>query len=166
MLKERLLLMETSIDDMNPELYGHLMERLLRAGALDINVLPAQMKKNRPGQLLRVLLSEGLRDTVLQILFSETPSFGVRIQKVERISLPRRAIRVQTPYGRLPVKVAPNPEGDSTLAPEYDACQRAARRHQVPLRQVYEEAIYRARERLKQSERRRGDPGQDDAEGK
>lgn len=160
MLRERLLLLETSIDDMNPELYGHLMERLLRVGALDINVLPAQMKKNRPGQLLRVLLAEGLQDTVLQILFSETPSFGVRIQEVERISLPRRAIRVQTHYGRLPVKVAANPEGDSTLAPEYDACQRAARRHQVPLRQVYEEAIYRARERLNKTDagrRRRGD---------
>jgi uncharacterized protein (DUF111 family) len=151
-LKERLLLVETSIDDMNPELYGHLMERLLSAGALDINVLPAQMKKNRPGQLLRVLLPKALRDTVLQILFSETTSFGIRIQEVERISLPRRAIRVETSYGRLPVKVANNPEGDSTLAPEYDACRRAARLHQVPLRQVYEEAIHQARKRLKQSD--------------
>jgi uncharacterized protein (TIGR00299 family) protein len=149
MVKERLLLLETSIDDMNPELYGHLMERLLSAGALDINILPAQMKKNRPGQLLRVLLVEGLRDTVLQILFSETTSFGIRIQEVERVSLPRSTLRVQTLYGRLPVKVAANPEGHSTLAPEYDACQRAARRHQVPLRQVYEEALRQARERLK-----------------
>jgi uncharacterized protein (DUF111 family) len=133
---------------MNPELYGHLMERLLTAGALDVNVLPAQMKKNRPGQLLRLLLPEGLRDTLLQILFSETTSLGVRIQEVERFSLPRRTIRVQTPYGHLPVKVAANPQGDFSLAPEYDACQRAARKHQVPLRQVYEEAMYRARERL------------------
>jgi uncharacterized protein (TIGR00299 family) protein len=148
MLKERLLQLETSIDDMNPELYGHLMERLLTAGALDVNVLPAQMKKNRPGQLLRLLLPEGLRDTLLQILFSETTSLGVRIQEVERFSLPRRTIRVQTPYGHLPVKVAANPQGDFSLAPEYDACQRAARKHQVPLRQVYEEAMYRARERL------------------
>ena len=147
-IKERLLLFETSIDDMNPELYGHLMERLLDAGALDVNVLSAQMKKNRPGQLLRVLASEGLRDTVLQILFHETTSLGVRIQEVDRYSLPRRTIRVQTSYGQLPVKIATSPQGDFTVAPEYDGCQRAALRHKVPLRLVYEEAMYRARERL------------------
>jgi uncharacterized protein (DUF111 family) len=147
-LKERLLLVETSIDDMNPELYGHLMERLLDAGALDVNILPAQMKKNRPGQLLRVLVSEGLRQAVLEILFSETTSLGIRIQEVDRYSLPRRTIHVQTSYGQLPVKVATNPQGDFTVAPEYDGCQQAALRHKVPLRLVYEEAMYRARERL------------------
>ena len=147
-IKERLLLFETSIDDMNPELYGHLMERLLDAGALDVNILPAQMKKNRPGQLLRVLVSEGLRQAVLEILFSETTSLGIRIQEVDRYSLPRRTIHVQTSYGQLPVKVATNPQGGFTVAPEYDGCQRAALRHKVPLRLVYEEAMYRARERL------------------
>jgi hypothetical protein len=151
-IKERLLLFETSIDDMNPEFYGHLMERLLEAGALDVNILPAQMKKNRPGQLLRVLAAEGLRDTVLQILFLETTSLGVRIQPVDRYSLPRRTIRVQTSYGQLPVKVATNPQGDFTVAPEYDGCQRAALRHKVPLRLVYEEAMYRARERLSEED--------------
>jgi uncharacterized protein (TIGR00299 family) protein len=163
-IKEPLLLFETSIDDMNPELYGHLMERLLEAGALDINVLPAQMKKNRPGQLLRVLAAEGLRDTVLQILFLETTSLGVRIQPVDRHSLPRRTVRVQTSYGQLPVKVATNPQGDFTVAPEYDGCQRAALKHKVPLRQVYEEAMYRARERLHKSDaatRRNGDTEQE-----
>ncbi|UCG20867.1 MAG: nickel pincer cofactor biosynthesis protein LarC [Deltaproteobacteria bacterium] len=147
-VKEKFLMVETSIDDMNPELYGHLMEQLLNAGALDVNVLPAQMKKNRPGQLLRVLVPEGLRETVLQILFSETTTLGVRIQEVERYSLPRQTIRVQTPFGNLPVKVATNPQGNYVFAPEYDACQRAARKHQVPLRQVYEEAIFRAKEGL------------------
>ncbi len=159
-IKERLLLFETSIDDMNPELYGHLMERLLDEGALDVNVLPAQMKKNRPGQLLRVLVSEGLRDTVLQILFHETTSLGIRIHEVDRYSLPRRTIRVQTSYGQLPVKVATNPQGDFTVAPEYDGCRRAARRHKVPLRLVYEEAMCRAKERLHKSDaatRRNGD---------
>ena len=156
LLKDRLLLIETSIDDMNPELYGHLMERLLSAGALDVNVLPAQMKKNRPGQLLRVLLSEGLRDAALQILFNETTSLGVRIHEVERYSLPRRTIHVQTLYGRLSVKVATNPQGDFTVAPEYDACRRAAQRHQVPLRQVYEEAMLQARKRLSKEDAERG----------
>ena len=150
--KERLLLFETSIDDMNPELYGHLMERLLDAGALDVNVLPAQMKKNRPGQLLRVLVPKGLRDTVLQIVFNETTSLGIRIQEVDRYSLPRRTIRVQTSYGQLPVKVATNPQGALTVAPEYDGCQRAARKHKVSLRLVYEEAVFRARERLSEED--------------
>lgn len=163
-VKERLLLLETSIDDMNPELYGHLMEQLLAGGALDVNVLPAQMKKNRPGQLLRVLVSEGLRESILQILFSETTSLGVRIQEVERHSLPRHTIRVQTPFGHLPVKVATNPKGEPTLAPEYDACQRAARRHKVPLRRVYEEAMFRARERLHKADTVRGKAGRDDTE--
>jgi len=150
-VKEKLLMVETSIDDMNPELYGHLMEQLLNAGGLDVNVLPAQMKKNRPGQLLRVLVPEGLRETVLQILFSETTTLGVRIQEVERYSLPRHTIRVQTPFGNLPVKVATNPLGNHVFAPEYDACQQAARKHQVPLRQVYEEAVYGARQRLEKN---------------
>ena len=152
-VKERLLMIETSIDDMNPELYGHLMEQLLDAGGLDVNVLPAQMKKNRPGQLLRVLVPVGLRETVLQILFSETTTLGVRIQEVERYSLPRHTIRVQTPFGNLPVKVAVNPQGNYVFAPEYDACQRAARRHKVPLRQVYEEAIFRARQKLSKGDK-------------
>jgi len=132
------------------------MEQLLNAGALDVNVLPAQMKKNRPGQLLRVLVPEGLRETVLQLIFSETTTLGVRIQEVERYSLPRHTIRVQTPFGNLPVKVATNPQGNYVFAPEYDACQRAARKHQVPLRQVYEEAIFRARQKLSKGDRRTG----------
>jgi hypothetical protein len=144
-------MVETSIDDMNPELYGHLMEQLLSAGGLDVNVLPAQMKKNRPGQLLRVLVPEGLRETVLQILFSETTTLGVRIQEVERYSLPRHTIRVQTPFGTLPVKVAANPQDNYVFAPEYDASQRAARKHQVPLKQVYEEATYGARQRFEKN---------------
>jgi hypothetical protein len=147
-VKEKLLMVETSMDDMNPELYGHLMEQLLSAGALDVNVLPAQMKKNRPGQLLRVLVPQGLRETVIQMLFNETTTLGVRIQEVERYSLPRHTIRVQTPFGNLPVKVVAKPQGNHGFAPEYDACQRAARKHQVPLRQVYEEAIFRAKEGL------------------
>ena len=149
-VREKLLMVETSIDDMNPEFYGHLIEQLLTVGGLDVNVLPAQMKKNRPGQLLRVLVPEGLRETVLQTIFSETTTLGIRVQKVERYSLPRHTIRVQTPFGDLPVKVAINPLGNNVFAPEYDACHRAAKKHQVPLRQVYEEAVYGARQKLKE----------------
>jgi len=151
-IKERLVVLETSIDDMNPEFYGHLMERLLGAGALDVNILPAQMKKNRPGQLLRVLFSDGLRESVLQMVFGETTSVGVRIHEVERYSLPRTSVRVQTAYGRLPVKIAEYHEGDHILAPEYDACRQAAQRHGVPLRRVYEEAVAGAREHLRKTD--------------
>jgi len=145
---EKLLLLETSLDDMNPEIYGYLMECLFAAGALDVSIIPAQMKKNRPGQLLRVLLPPGLRDRLIAILLSETTSLGVRCLEVERVSLPRTIIRVRTPFGLIPVKVARNPEGGHTVAPEYEVCRRAARRHQVPLRRVYEAALCQARERL------------------
>ena len=152
--KEKLLMVETSIDDMNPEFYGHLMEQLLNAGGLDVNILPAQMKKNRPGQLLRVLIPEGLRESVLQILFSETTTLGIRIHEVERYSLARHTIRVQTPFGNILVKVASSPVGEPTLTPEYDSCRKAALKHKIPLKQVYEEASRRARRRLQESEPR------------
>ncbi|HYR01996.1 MAG TPA: nickel pincer cofactor biosynthesis protein LarC [Syntrophobacteria bacterium] len=159
---EKLLLLETSLDDMNPEIYGYLMERLFGAGALDVTIIPAQMKKNRPGQLLRVLLPPGLRDRLISILLSETTTLGVRCLEVERVSLPRTIIRVRTPFGPIPVKVARNPEGGDTMAPEYEVCRRAARRHQVPIRLVYEAALCQARERLAKDDtarRRRGDRG-------
>jgi uncharacterized protein (TIGR00299 family) protein len=145
---EKLLLLETSLDDMNPEIYGYLMERLFDAGALDVNVIPAQMKKNRPGQLLRVLSPLGLRDRLVAIVLSETTTLGVRCLEVERIGLPRTIIRVQTPFGRIPVKVARTPEGGHTVAPEYEACRRAALRHRVQIRLVYDEALVRAREQV------------------
>jgi uncharacterized protein (DUF111 family) len=112
------------------------------------------MKKNRPGQLLRVLIPEGLRETVLQILFSETTTLGIRIHEVERYSLPRHTIRVQTPFGNILVKVASSPVGEPTLTPEYDSCKKAALKHKIPLKQVYEEASRRARKRLQESEPR------------
>jgi pyridinium-3,5-bisthiocarboxylic acid mononucleotide nickel chelatase len=148
LLAEKLLLLETSLDDMNPEIYGYLMECLFAAGALDVTIIPAQMKKNRPGQLLRVLLPPGLRDRLIPILLSETTTLGVRCLEVERVSLPRTIIRVRTPFGPIPVKVARNPEGGHTVAPEYEVCRRAARRHQVPIRLVYDAALCQARERL------------------
>ncbi|HVO84933.1 MAG TPA: nickel pincer cofactor biosynthesis protein LarC [Syntrophobacteria bacterium] len=149
---EKLLLLETSLDDMNPEIYGYLMERLLAAGALDVTIIPAQMKKNRPGQLLRVLLPPGLRDPLIAILLSETTTLGVRCLEMERVSLPRTIIRVRTPFGLIPVKVARNPEGGHTVAPEYEVCRRAARRHQVSLRRVYEAALCQARARLEKDD--------------
>jgi uncharacterized protein (DUF111 family) len=98
------------------------------------------------------LVPEGLRETLLQILFSETTTLGVRIQEVERYSLPRHTIRVQTPFGHVLVKVGLNPTSEPTLAPEYDSCKKAALKHKIPLRQVYEEAIRGARDRLQESD--------------
>jgi uncharacterized protein (TIGR00299 family) protein len=157
---ERLLLLETSLDDMNPEIYGYLMERLFAAGALDVNIIPAQMKKNRPGQLLRVLLPLGLRERLIGILLGETTALGVRCLEVERVSLPRMIIRVRTPFGPIAVKVAQSPEGGPTVAPEYEACRRAARRHRVQIRLVYEAALCQARERLAKDEAARGRRGE------
>lgn len=151
--RERLLLLETSVDDMNPEFYSYLLERLLAAGALDVNIIPTQMKKSRPGHLLRIMAPEALREALAEILFRETTTLGIRSLEVERISLPRRTLRVQTRYGRLRVKVAGRSGDDLTIAPEYDSCQRAARRHRAPLRRVYEEATKAARKRLAKKRR-------------
>jgi uncharacterized protein (TIGR00299 family) protein len=158
---EKLLLVETSLDDMNPEIYGYLMERLFAAGALDVNIISAQMKKNRPGQLLRILSPQALRDQLVGIVLSETTSLGVRCLEVERISLPRTILQVQTPFGRIPVKVALTPEGGHTMAPEYEACRRAALRHRVQIRRVYDEALARAREQV--SRKKAGEKGRRDA---
>ncbi len=141
----RPILIETNIDNMNPELYDYLFERLFAAGVLDVNLVPMQMKKNRPGVLLRVLAEPGLRAEVLDIVFRETTTLGIRIQEVERVELPREAGEVRTPYGAIKVKWAEPPEGGRVAAPEYEDCKRAAREHGAPLRRVYEEALLAAR---------------------
>ncbi|MBW1981364.1 MAG: nickel pincer cofactor biosynthesis protein LarC [Deltaproteobacteria bacterium] len=152
LVSETLLLLETNVDDMNPEIYSYLMSRLLEAGALDVCMVPTFMKKNRPGQLLQILSPAGVQHALVDILLNETSSLGVRLSRVERLSLPRRIIRVATSYGRIAVKVAENPAGYTKVAPEYEDCRRAAARHQVPLLQVYDEAVCRARARLAKEE--------------
>jgi uncharacterized protein (TIGR00299 family) protein len=136
---DEMLVIETNIDDMSPELYEHATARLFAAGAVDVTLVQVQMKKGRPGVLVQVLAPRDRRDDVAAALFAETTTIGIRFHGVERLTLDRRVIEVATPYGSIAVKVAKGPAGE-TIAPEYESCRAAAERHGVPLRIVYEAA--------------------------
>jgi uncharacterized protein (TIGR00299 family) protein len=138
---ESLALLETNIDDNNPEIIGYVMEKLFAAGALDVFFAPIQMKKNRPATLLSVLCSPTEVDSLETILFRETSTLGVRRQFVERHRLERKNETIETPYGPIRVKVAQLPDGTTKRAPEYEDCKQAAEAHGVPLRVVYEAAL-------------------------
>ena len=130
--------LETNIDDMNPQLYDYLIERLFTAGALDVTLTPMQMKKNRPATCLRVLAPVDRADELRAIIFNETTTLGVREQILQRYTLPREIISVETEYGTIRAKIARRPNGTLTVAPEYDDCARAAREHNVPIQTVME----------------------------
>jgi len=132
---EQLVLLETNIDDMNPQIYGYALERLLAAGALDVTLTPVQMKKNRPGTLLSVLARPEQGERLTQLVFEETTSLGVRRQTVERVSVGRALETVETPYGPVRVKMARWPGGTRCM-PEYEDCREAAQKHHVPLAEV------------------------------
>jgi hypothetical protein len=129
--------LETNIDDMNPEWYGHLSERLLHQGALDVSMSPVLMKKSRPGTLVSVLVPPDLVEAALAILFEETTTLGVRVQPLVRWKLARRVERVQTPFGDIRVKLALLNGAVRSVAPEYEDCRAAALRAGVALGHVY-----------------------------
>jgi uncharacterized protein (DUF111 family) len=133
---DRVVCLETNLDDFIPEHFDHLMERLLDAGALDVSVQHLQMKKNRPGFLVRVLVRPSDRLPLARILFEDSTAIGVRATESERIVLAREAHRVSTPYGRIRIKLIRDDAGGASVSAEYDDCKRAARRAQVPLRDV------------------------------
>jgi uncharacterized protein (DUF111 family) len=135
----RAVLVEANIDDMNPEVYGYLGERLLEQGVRDVYLTPVQMKKGRPGTLLSVLAGEEQVESVAELLLAETTTLGVRFHPVERRMLERSSLSVETPFGPVRVKVGHLGQG-RRYAPEYEDCVRLARQHQVPLLQIYEAA--------------------------
>ena len=138
---ETLTLLETNIDDMNPEVYGYVLEKLFAAGALDAYLSPIYMKKNRPGVMLSVLCRPRDAASLRNVVFSETTTLGIRGRDVARYCLPRDSRTVETPYGPVRVKIARLEEGAEKAAAEYEDCRRAAEEHAVPLRLVYEAAL-------------------------
>ncbi len=136
---ERIELAAANLDDSNPEWIGFAMERLLAAGALDVALLPLQMKKNRPGTQLQVLYPPALRERMLTILFSEVTTLGVRFQAWERAVLPRERVTVRTEWGPVAGKLARFGERQR-FAPEFEACRAIALEHHVPLPEVYRAA--------------------------
>jgi uncharacterized protein (TIGR00299 family) protein len=131
-----LTLLETNIDDMNPQLFGYVQERLLGIGVLDVWYTPIQMKKNRPGTLLSVLLPASLEAKVVEVLFTETSTLGVRTRPVERHEAPRSTVVFNSSYGPVSVKVKGWAGKAIAAVPEYEECRVIARKKNLPLQEV------------------------------
>lgn len=134
--RDRVVLLEANIDDMNPEIYGYLSDLLFERGALDVYITPAQMKKGRPGNVLSVLTQPRDQEQIAATILAETTTLGVRHQAVDRLVLQRAIASVDTPYGPVQVKVW-DFDGVRRSAPEYEDCAQLARRHGVPIQSVY-----------------------------
>jgi uncharacterized protein (TIGR00299 family) protein len=139
-LIESICVLETNLDDATGELMGHVADRLLEAGALDVSMTAIQMKKGRPGVLLTVQCRHDDADRFQATLLEQTPTLGVRRSVVERRILPRRRAEVATKYGRVEGMVVAAGPGAGRFAPEYESCRRAAELQNVPLIRVYDEA--------------------------
>jgi len=136
--KDRVHIVETCIDDMNPELFGFLMERLFEDGALDVYLIPIFMKKNRPGTMVHVLCDDQNKKQVIDRILSETTTTGVRTYLAGRYTLKRELTNLETVYGRVQVKRIFNTDGSDRLVPEYDVCRSIARDQNIPLQVVYD----------------------------
>jgi len=134
---ETVVNLEANLDDTYPEWLGFLMDRLFDAGALDVVFCPVQMKKNRPGVLIQVMGRPEQKDELMDILFTESTTLGVRFQFTQRRILERSSVVIDSPWGKMLVKKVVGPDGASSLLPEYEACRKIAEEEKVPLRQVY-----------------------------
>lgn len=143
--RDRICVLETNLDDLVPEHFDHLMDRLFEAGALDVSIQHIQMKKNRPGFLVRVLARPADRDLLSHCLFAESTAIGVRSQEWDRLVLERESREVATDHGRIGVKLVFGVDGALQVSAEYDDCKRAARRTGAPLRDVVRAAEEAAR---------------------
>jgi len=143
---DRVVLLETNLDDLVPEHFDHLMERLFAAGALDVSLQHLQMKKNRPGFLVRVLAKPSDRMPLANLLFAESTAIGVRVTESDRVVLRREETRVTTAYGRVRVKRIWTPDGELRVSAEYDDCAAAARKAGAALRDVVRAAEEAGRE--------------------
>ena len=139
-IEDKLWMLETNVDDMSPQYFGYVMDKAFELGALDCYFTAVQMKKNRPGSLVSVLCRNSERELLMQMLFAETTTLGVRSYEVNRRALAREVIRVETMYGPIDVKVAQLNGTVINEMPEYDQCRAAAEKAQVPLKQV-EDAV-------------------------
>ena len=145
------VVIETNIDDMNPQLFEYLTDRLLVAGALDIILIPVQMKKGRPGMLLQVLAYPTSVNEMLEIVFSESTSIGARTYAVTKRMLQRQTLLVDTPYGKVRLKVSWLGERLVNMAPEYEDCREIAHLKGVSLKEVISATMAAARQAIQQS---------------
>jgi uncharacterized protein (TIGR00299 family) protein len=139
--QETITVLEANLDDLNPQVFGYVMERLLEEGALDAFGVPVQMKKNRPGTLLTVLCRPEDAAKLTQLLFTETTTLGVRQREEVRQALARKWVTVETRWGQVRMKVASMNGTVTNYAPEYEDCRRIAAQNHVPLKSVMQEAL-------------------------
>ncbi|MGA8273989.1 MAG: nickel pincer cofactor biosynthesis protein LarC [Candidatus Sulfotelmatobacter sp.] len=137
---ETVTVLEANLDDLNPQVFGYVMDRLFEEGALDVFGVPAQMKKNRPGMLMTILCKPQDASRLTQLIFAETTTLGVRRRDEMRQTLARRWESVATPWGAVRMKIASMNGAVTNYAPEYEDCKRIATEHHVPLKQVMQEA--------------------------
>jgi uncharacterized protein (TIGR00299 family) protein len=146
---ETVVVLESNLDDMNPELLGYLMDRLFDAGAKDVTFSHIQMKKNRPGIQLQVIGQPEDKDRLSSIIFKESTTLGIRFNYSQRSILTRGELMVESPWGKMRVKKVINQGGKTTLLPEYEECRRVAKANNCALRDVYAWAATLSRDHLK-----------------
>ena len=145
---DELVEIAANIDDLNPQVYDHVVERLFETGARDVTLTPTIMKKGRPAVTISVLAESSARERIAAVLFAETSTIGLRYHSVARLKLAREIEEVETRWGRVRVKVSRAGDDTVTLSPEYDDCKRLAREHHVALRLILEQAQAAARRQI------------------
>ena len=136
-----MVVLESEIDDMNPQLFGPLMDGLLAAGALDVFYTPVQMKKSRPGTLITIVAPTDRRPALTDLLFRESTTIGVRYEEMSRTCLDRSVETVTTPYGEVRFKIARRDGQELNASPEFDDCVRLAAQHGVSVKAVQAAAV-------------------------
>ncbi len=139
--QEQIIELQANIDDLSPEILGAAQERLFKSGALDVFLVPIQMKKNRLGTMISVLCRPRDCEAMQEILFAETSTFGIRYHRTDRVYLDREIVQVETPAGSIQVKVGRRHGRIVQASPEFESCDRAARKTQQPLKRIYEIAL-------------------------
>lgn len=148
-VSKKIFKLEANIDDMNPQIFGWLYEKLFAAGALDVWTTPIFMKKNRPAQMLSVLVDAERRELCTKIIFEETTTIGLRVIEISRrVEAVRRMATVETRFGTVQCKVSAYDGKIVSITPEYEDCRRLAEKNSVPLKAVWQEALTRQEARL------------------
>ncbi len=136
-LSQTVYVAETSIDDMNPEIAGYIMEKLFEDGALDVTYTPIQMKKNRPAFKLQVICVKEKLEELIEIILTESTSSGVRFYKTDRAVLARKSVEIETLFGKVRAKEITDPYGKNRIIPEYEECREIAIENNIPIKDIY-----------------------------
>lgn len=133
---DEILLVESNIDDLNPEVYPYIVEKLFKNGVLDVYITPVIMKKGRPGNIISVLCEKKNFKEVVEIIFNETTTIGLRVSDIKRLKLKRELIEINTPFGKVKAKKIYIDEEEKVI-PEYEECKKIAEKNKIPLNKVY-----------------------------